>query len=178
MRAGGGRIKGHNYENEVAKILSVWSKVQWKRVPMSGGWGSKDIASGDIFCTLEFDKKNPIIMPLSIELKNAQAWELVHFFKDTDSSPIGSWWQQSSDDARKSKKIPVVIFSKNYFPNFIMLPSNILPKLTKLLKKKTLFDSCHQISCVVNKDPVTVLLLSDFLSLVDFKTLLNLRNSS
>ena len=176
MRAGGGRIKGHSYENKIAKILSEWSKVQWKRVPMSGGWGSKDIASGDIFCTLEFDKKVPIITPISIECKATESWELVHFFKDTDSSPIGSWWQQSSDDAKKSKKIPIVIFSKNYFPNFIMLPSNILPKLTKLLKKKTLFDSCPQINCIVNKDDITVLLLSDFLSLVDFKTLLKLGN--
>ena len=173
MRKGGGRSKGHAFENEVAKILTTWSGVQWKRTPQSGGWGSKDIASGDLFCATEFDKKEPLIMPISLELKKVEAWEFVHFFKELDTSPLGSWWTQSVDDALISKKIPVLIFNRNRYPIFIMLDNKSITRLEKLGNKK--YDQkLPRLYCTIKKDHVSVLLLSDFLNWIDFKTLLKL----
>jgi len=177
MRKGGGRVKGHTFENKVAKILTGWSKVSWKRVPASGGWGSKDIASGDIFCAAEFDKKLSIIMPVSIELKKTQAWGFAHFFKDTDSSPVGSWWAQSTEDAKKSKKVPIVIFSKNYQPIFIMMATVTLDKLGVVAAERDAWKRFPQINCLVKGEAITVIKLEDFLSWISFESLLKLNLS-
>ena len=173
MRKGGGREKGHAFENEVAKILMVWSGVEWKRIPQSGGWGSKDIASGDLFCVTEFNKKDPLIIPISLELKKVEAWEFVHFFKGLDSSPLGTWWTQSVNDASKSKKVPVLIFSRNRYPIFIMIGNSTLTRLEKLVGCKYNKKS-SRIQCIIKRDYVSVILLSDFLSWITFEILLRL----
>jgi len=174
MRSGGGRVKGHAFENEIAKLLAEWSNIPWKRVPMSGGWSAKNIASGDIFCTAEFDKKSPKIVPISIEIKKVQSWEFVHFFKDTDSSPIGSWWAQSTKDAIKAKKTPIVIFTKNYFPIFIILRVATLNKLDELVAERGIWKEFTRINCTVAGEFLIVIKLEDFLAWINFDTLLKL----
>ena len=173
MRKGGGREKGHAFENDVAKLLTTWSGILWKRTPQSGGWSSKDIASGDLFCVSEFDKQTPLIIPISLELKKVESWEFVHFFKELDSSLLGTWWTQSVNDALAAKKIPVLIFNKNRYPIFIMLGNIHITRLEKIAGKKC-DKKFTRIQCTIKEDYVSVIMLSDFLNWVDFKTLLTL----
>lgn len=175
MRKGGGKFKGRSYENDLANMFTEWSGLKWKRVPMSGGF-QKSVVTGDIFCVAEYEndsEKDKIWIPFSLEAKKRQSWDLVQFFKDSDKFTVKDWWEQSSTDALLSKKYPVVIFTKNYCPDFIMLQTTVLNKLQKLVKAS--WKKFNYISYTMPADDnVIVLLLSDFLAWIDFTTLLKL----
>jgi len=175
MRRGGGRSKGHGFERKVVTILGKWAGRPFKRVPQSGGW-DKTIISGDIFCVDEYSPKDAsrrVWLPLSLECKCAESWEFVHFFKEANKSSLRQWWKQASDDAQVSKKIPTLIFTRNWLPNFIMLHTRALNRLAKLVGPS--WKKYSHINFQISKsDHVTVLLLDDFLEWVDFATLLNL----
>ena len=170
MKPGRGKAKGRSFENEVAKLLTEWSGVTWKRVPMSGGW-HKDIITGDIFCSAEYEKGSTIRVPISIEIKKQESFNIMHLFKET-TGLVDSWWEQAITDAKKASKVPVVIFSKNYCPVFIIVPTKLLNRISNLYKKRGLFDNLCQIRCFLKGEAVTILLLDDFLEKVEFKVLL------
>jgi len=172
MRRGiGSKNKGRSFENKMANLFTEWSKHKFKRVPMSGGW-EKEVVSGDIFCVAEYEKSQDIRFPLSLELKCTEAWDFEHLFKGSDKNPIYTWWQQSTEDSKISKKIPALIFTKNYQPDFILLRLSILKKLNKLTKKT--WEEFFYIHCFLGGERVVVLLLSDFLGYINFSTLLQL----
>lgn len=172
MRKGGGKAKGRSYENDMTKVFAEWSGLKWKRVPMSGGF-QKSVVSGDIFCVQEYEEKRDVRIPFSFELKNRTAWDLVQFFKDADKFQVKEWWAQSCNDANINNKYPALIFTKNYYPDFIMLQLTILNKLQKLVKQS--WKKFPYISCTMDKDEeVIVLPLPDFLSWIDFPTFLKL----
>lgn len=175
MRRGGGRQKGHGFENKFANVLTKWSGLKHRRVPQSGGW-HKQVVSGDVFCVAEYEfdpERERIFVPLSWECKCAESWDFVHFFKDSDKPSLRQWWQQASDDAEQSHKLPALIFTKNYFPTFVMLHSRTFNRLAKLVGSS--WRKFTHTTCQLSKnDQVVVLLLDDFLGWLSFETLLKL----
>lgn len=175
MKRGRGRHKGHGFERKAAKVFTQWAQRPFKRVPQSGGW-DKSIISGDLFCADEYSPKSPshrVWMPLSLECKCAESWDFTHFFKDSDKSSLRQWWHQASSDTDQSKKLPALIFTKNYLPIFIMLRTHTLNKLAKLVGSswKKFAHLNYQFSKI---EQLTVLLLDNFLEWIDFETLLKL----
>jgi hypothetical protein len=174
MKKGRGKFKGHGFERRLANVLTKWSGYAWKRVPLSGGW-NKIVVSGDIFCVAEYGRNSGqerIVVPFSLECKCSESWDFVHFFKDSEKSPLYQWWQQASSDAKQAGKLPAMIFTKNFLPVFIMLHVRTLNKLAKLVgfswKKFT------YLSCQISQEQLAVLLLDDFLGWIDFRVLLKL----
>lgn len=113
-----GRNKGATFERKIAKQVSVWTGVEFKRTPMSGGWNK----SGDI---TPKDPKAMIDFPFSIECKNQECWSVPAFFgcRKWKNAPkaISAWWKQCEDDSVKHKKIPVLVFTQSNQPVFCML---------------------------------------------------------
>jgi hypothetical protein len=114
------RIKGKNFEREVAKILSDWytqltgRDIKLRRVPNSGGLNIKgDIMTEDITEMIDF--------PFHIEIKKQER------------NNVHDYYRQSEHDAPKNK-IPTVIFSRNNDHTYIMLELNNFLKFTKDLK--------------------------------------------
>lgn len=108
------RNKGNSFERSVAKEISEWTGTIVTRTPMSGGYNK----FGDI------TPKDPKLMqtfPFCIELKNREAWDFSELLKGTNKGVgIVSWWLQCVGDSEKSKKLPLLVFTKNLEPNYAM----------------------------------------------------------
>jgi len=107
----GARIKGANFEREIAKILSDWWGSRLRRVPNSGGLNIK----GDIM-TEDVDKMKDL--PFHFELKKQERHNVRDYYK------------QAEHDCPKGKK-PAVIFSKNNDYKFIMMKLEDFMEFTK-----------------------------------------------
>lgn len=106
-----GRRKGAKFENAIAREVTAWTGVKFTRTPSSGGWAK----TGDI---TPKDPKEMVKFPFNLELKNNETWNLPMLFKFADTGklpkPYSDWWKQCTDDAKKSKRIPMVVFSRSY----------------------------------------------------------------
>jgi hypothetical protein len=93
------KVKGSNFERDVAKKFKSVYKEDLTRTPQSGGFSKKsekaDDFRGDIVCL------NPDVdMQVHVECKNAKTWSLP------------KWLEQAENDCPKGK-VPVVVFHKH-----------------------------------------------------------------
>lgn len=107
--------KGNEYERKVAKILGEWWGEDFKRTPMSGGlhWDKDNRVSGDIVPPPDS------LFPFTTECKKRESWEFHLAFKSKNE--IDDYWTQSVGDANRVNKKPMVVFSKNRQPNYLMI---------------------------------------------------------
>ncbi|MNE83965.1 hypothetical protein D3C80_1808290 [compost metagenome] len=59
------------------------------------------------------------VYPWVTELKKREAWEFNQFIKGTGE--IEKYWEQVCSDANRTGLAPLLIFSKNYEPNYMMM---------------------------------------------------------
>lgn len=170
------KSKGRGFEQEIATIFSKWSGTKWMRVPQSGGW-NKRVVAGDVFCEREYisvsGKREELFVPISVECKKQEGWGFEQLFRDSEKCPLRLFWEQAANDAEKIKKLPVMIFSRNYLPIFIMIGTRMADRLVRLTDG-TWQDFNHIIVHIHEKEQVVIFLLEDFLKWVSFETLLKL----
>ena len=125
---------------------------------------SDRLAHGDVVCLLH--EPTPHLddtFPLSVECKKEEGWDFIQLLKGSSSTIFHRWWEQSSSDAALWNKIPVVVFSKNFAPDFIMYPiptSPDKPNLKHLLKSQPEYEMV--LSSI--SGGVGISLLSEFLN--------------
>lgn len=125
VRIVSGRNKGSTFERHTAKEVSEWTGMEFKRTPMSGGWAK----TGDI------TPKNPkdmVKFPFNLELKNQESWTIPMLMKlEGGKLPkkVAGWWKQCEDDAKKSKRIPLLLMTKANEPVFLMMKTEQFRKL-------------------------------------------------
>lgn len=112
------RTKGNSFEIVVAKRLTEWWGLNFRRVPLSGGY-DKRLVVGDLWiadrsATIEEIKG----FPFSIEAKNREGWDWNILFGPGNSS-LMEYWKQAKDDASKLDKIALLIFKKNFSPLYV-----------------------------------------------------------
>lgn len=110
-----GRAKGSKAELQVAKLLKdFWDPLEvaeWKRVPLSGGWGGSSEArlgfktAGDITTTAKR-------WPFSVEVKHRQNWNMENVLAGK-KSPVWGWWEQARTQGAESDMKPLLFFRKN-----------------------------------------------------------------
>jgi hypothetical protein len=107
--------KGAEYERKIAKALGSWWGEQFQRTPASGGlqWKKDNRVTGDIVTPPES------VFPFTIECKKREGWSLEQFLKNTGE--MEEWWTQCIRDAKKIDKKPMVIFSKNFDTDYVMM---------------------------------------------------------
>lgn len=117
------RAKGANFERDIAKFLSDWWGVDFRRTPASGGlhWANDNRVSGDIVPPPNSD------FPFSVECKKHEGWNFEQVIKGTGD--VTSWWKQCTTDADEFSKVPLLIFSKNRSPVFFMVRVEDFKKL-------------------------------------------------
>lgn len=110
------KTKGASYELKIAKLMSLWWRGDFHRVPASGGlnWGADSRVAGDIVPPQGLD------FPFVIECKKREEWTMDHILLDI--SQPKEWWAQVVNDARRVKKVPMLIFSRNRAKDFVMIP--------------------------------------------------------
>ena len=131
MKKGGGKAKGSAFERYICKSLSDWigaDEVCFWRSAMSGGratvlakQGKKaDLMSGDISAI--GSEGAWLTNAYSVECKSYATFSFDHFFTNTPSkSNLPGWWEQCQNDAKRSDKLPMLIFKKNRSPIYIGL---------------------------------------------------------
>ena len=150
------RNKGAAYERKIAKILSAWWGEKFFRTPLSGG--HQDMASqmavvGDIITK---DKN----FPFHLELKKQEGWALENVLTSDKKGKIGDWIAQAKSDC-KEDKIPFLIFSKNYHPDFFLLE-----KTEKSSFIFSLIEEKLSSIFILTKENLAIGLLDDFLKSV------------
>src|SRR5699024_8810932 len=107
--------KGKAYERLVAKRLGEWWEEPFRSTPGSGAlhWEKDSRVSGDIVPPVDSD------FPFTVECKKREGWYFDAIINETGEIP--DWWQQSVDDAKRVDREPILIFSKNRAPSYVML---------------------------------------------------------
>lgn len=141
-----GKSKGSQWERDISRFLTNWLTGQSKdlafyRSPSSGAvfttanFGNKEI-SGDIIALKQ--EGSYLIDLWSIECKNGYPdISLDNFLKYNKSDDLRDFWGQSSHDAKKSGKYPMVIFKKKGMkPAWVAICSVMFKKLNKYIKQE------------------------------------------
>lgn len=114
----GGMQKGKAYERKVAKYLSNWWKpFKFSRVPQSGAYrgANESEFAGDI--ATEPASRFPFV----VECKHREGgWTLESVL--LNKLDVRNWWAQCVGDARRVKRSPLLIFTRNYADDFVMIP--------------------------------------------------------
>ena len=119
------RSKGSEYERKIARILGEWWEEDFHRTPMSGGlhWKEDNRVAGDIVTPPDS------VYPFCTECKKRNGWEMDQLLKGTGD--IEKWWSQSVGDADRVGLRPVLIFAKNFSPDYLMLDLDVFLDCTK-----------------------------------------------
>lgn len=117
------RSKGKGYERLVAKKLGEWWGEPFRSTPGSGAlhWEKDNRVAGDIVPPV--DSK----FPFTVECKKREGWYFDAIINETGEIP--EWWQQSVDDGKRVDREPILIFSKNRAPSYVMLKWKLFSKL-------------------------------------------------
>lgn len=149
-----GNRKGGDFERKIAKVMTEWTSVKFERVPASGGlhWKKDNRVYGDIVC-------NDPDFPLVVECKNREAWNMDALI--TGSAEVKKWWQQVKKDAAATEKKPVVIFTRNNRPVYVMVYTK---QFDNLFIRDGIGDH-FKMDVFVDGDKVTVVLLDELIAL-------------
>ncbi len=107
--------KGSTYERTLCKSFSDLWGAKFFRTPMSGGSQLKHDynLAGDISTPDD-------TFPYHVEAKNQEALKGFHTIFTSRKCPVWKWWTQCANEC-PSDKVPVLVFTKNYMPSFVML---------------------------------------------------------
>lgn len=134
MRAGGPKSKGNNYENILAKELSLWltKNVRSDVLERSPASGAKSTVrrksnmeaghiAGDLIATCE--EGHALIDRFVIEAKhrNEIGININGLVFNTSKSGIKEFWEKLLGECDETNKLPMLIFKQNNRPNMIGL---------------------------------------------------------
>ena len=87
--------------------------LPFRRTPGSGGWDKRK-AGADVQLMCNDDD-----FPFSIECKNQEAWSWDGIFKDNPKEKFWSYWTQCKKWAVYQGKVPLLVFTKNFHPDYM-----------------------------------------------------------
>lgn len=109
--------KGNRAELHVAKKLEEWWGTPFVRTPGSGGFATVN-KSVDLNLVGDVVTDDPTF-PFSVEVKNAENWKLSQLLT-SDKAPLWEYWEQTVEQASRETRIPLLVFTKNYQPYWVM----------------------------------------------------------
>lgn len=117
------RAKGKKYERLVAKHLGDWWGEPFRSTPGSGAlhWEADNRVAGDIVPPVDST------FPFTVECKNREGWYFDALINETGE--VADWWTQSVNDARRVDRIPLLVFTRNFAPNYAMLEWDLFEAL-------------------------------------------------
>lgn len=153
------KAKGSEYERKIAKQLSAWWGEQFQRTPMSGGlhWKNDNRVAGDIVTPPDS------VYPWTTECKKREGWELEQVLKGTGD--VEKWWNQSVADGQRVNLRPLLVFSKNFAPSYVMMTLDDFMLILKTKGGRVPFS--YFVVCVLGKTPRVVFNLDDLVKHVD-----------
>jgi len=149
------RAKGKEFEKAVGKRLGVW----WWGEPFPRAYGSGSsttLSKGDVF--QGGDLYVPKNFPWSVECKAQEGWTLDSMFVGRFKL-LEFWWEQTCRDAEKVKKRPMLVFTRNFAPVYILVRSlDTVLEVVPVTINRCIIRLCE--------DGVTICIFEQFLELV------------
>jgi len=118
-----GRNKGNRFENTVCRKLSKWYGYPSQRLadlpfrrrstsimPVEGHWRGE----GDVLY------RPDVAFPFAVECKKHEGWELDGSLY-VPTWPIWEWWDQAQEQAGNARLCPLLVFSRNHRPIYVLL---------------------------------------------------------
>lgn len=107
------RRKGNKNERIAAALFTTWTKRKFERTPSSGGLQWKgSFAKGDIVCTVDRH-----YCPFCVEIKAHKEIDFSHLMiPGIKNVKIFEFWKQCRRDARKAKKLPLLLMRYDRLP--------------------------------------------------------------
>lgn len=139
------RNKGATFERLLAKDFSEWWGCEFKRTPLSGGWGKSQTA-GDLV-PIRPDKDDPDyetklraceLWPFSVEGKHHKDFSIDGLFHSPQKSPLAKFLTQCRKAAKKERKLPLLVAKKNFglpvaylaLPVQVVIPGKVVGLVT------------------------------------------------
>lgn len=113
--------KGKTYERRCAKLLTEFTKTNFRKTPGSGGFNKQggvsvreELFCGDLIC----DKKDFLFC---IEAKNRDEFSFTALLKSPETAAFTKWWYQCVSDAKRADLKPLMFFKPNIRDDFIVM---------------------------------------------------------
>jgi len=134
MRRGGGKVKGGQFEREVANKLSLWvthgkKKDCFWRSAMSGGRATvrgTDIRQAGDICAVA-PEGHVLTDRWYIETKHVKDFGLWGLFDNREGrDSLFAYWSKASSNAHRWGKMPMLIAKQNGRPTLVCMPTGYL----------------------------------------------------
>lgn len=162
--------KGNRFERAICKWFQSWTGYEFSRVPASGGlrWKKTDNITSDITCT---DPDHARDFLFSVECKSYQDIKFEHVLLGNKNCKISQFWEQTTRDAKRGDKIPLLVMKYNNMPKgeaFFVVDYDLGSLILGLMKSP-------KVMCIYNGKGLflSIFLLSEIKSL-NYKNLCNL----
>jgi hypothetical protein len=105
--------KGNRGQNKAREVLAKWARKKFKSSNQSGMPGyNHDPHKGDILCDTEGH-----YFPFTVEVKNYAKIQFNHLLQpNVKVSDIETFWRQCEGDAKRCKKIPMLLMRYDRLP--------------------------------------------------------------
>lgn len=146
------RRKGKNFELEVREMISKYLDIPKEFIDHPMDFGGQPV--GDLIIVARYFNRIPVL----IEIKKREQFHLHQIFTNPDNNPLVRWWKSANEKIPESDRDNLIlVFSKNYFPIFCLMPVEVLEDVVGDMENKIVFESK-----LLNKKFVVVL-FKDFL---------------
>lgn len=118
-----GKEKGAEFEGLCCRKFTQWwgrgKFIRTKNMQVVGH--SERLAHGDIACVIG---TSPLILdqdfPFSVECKKDETWVFETLIRGLSTEPFQAYWNQSTADAARWEKVPIVVISRNHMSEYVI----------------------------------------------------------
>lgn len=180
MKRGQGKKKGNAYEITICRMLSKWFSGQadpplfWRsassgaQATMAKKLGKTSTHPGDIKAATE--ETMWVTDRCYLECKNYSSFTLDSYLVDNKHCLIRDWWTKCRKEAQEENKIPILVFKRNQFPDYIIVGDELIAKLITYIGKFGLKNIRFAVEPEGN-ERFTMMLLQEFLDWCSPETL-------
>lgn len=129
------RAKGQRAEYAVRDLLREATKLEWDRVPGSGGFGASHGLKGDIYLPTPTGK----ISSFTIEVKHYKDDVLNSNLFNPTNSQLEKFWEQTVRESQQMNAMPMLVFKKDRGKWLVALNVEDLPIEYKLPETNIIF---------------------------------------
>lgn len=130
------RAKGQRAEYAVRDLLREATKLDWDRVPGSGGFGASHGLKGDIYLPTPTGK----ISAFTIEVKHYKDDVLNSNIFNTTVSQLEKFWEQTVRESQQMNSKPMLVFKKDRGKWLVALNAEDLPLEYKIPEPNLAFN--------------------------------------
>lgn len=131
-----GRNKGNKFENEIAYAISdwvvpcpnadSWRQLQVQHLPFRRRPAQCDDVATDWTGQRDLLHRPDVEFPFSIECKKIEGWTFDGLVGDNPGWMVWEWWAQTVRQARAALLYPLLVFSRNNRPPYVMISEVVL----------------------------------------------------